>query len=157
VTKSPRARDVVLEELAEFPDAFHRAVLANADDEALYEPAEDGGWGVVEIIPHLRDWEEIYFDRARAIVDQDRPHLPAFDDELWAIERDYRGQDPRQTFERFRSLRQEFVAFLGALPPEAWQRTGIHGAYGEITLLWMADHIANHDREHLDQARNALA
>ncbi len=120
-------------------------------------PASDGGWGVVEILPHLRDWEEIYLDRAHAIVEQDNPGLPGYDDELWAIERDYRGQDPRATFEHFRQMRADLVGFLRSLAPETWSRRGEHGYYGEITLQWMADHICDHDQEHLRQVRDALA
>lgn len=157
VTGTARTREAILTALAAYPDELARLVFAGGDPEALMRPASDGGWGVVEILPHLRDWEEIFLDRARAIVEQDRPHLPAYDDELWAIERDYRGQDPHATFEHFRELRSRLVDYLRALPPEAWDRVGEHGAFGEITLQWMANHVVDHDQEHLQQARDALA
>jgi hypothetical protein len=108
-------------------------------------------------LPHLRDWEEIYLERAQRIVAEDHPHLPGFDDELWSIERDYRGQDPVATMDDFRRLREDHVAFLRGLPPEAWTRPGTHGYYGEITLQWMENHVCDHDQEHLQQARDALA
>ena len=92
-------------------------------------PAFDGGWGVVEIIPHLRDWEEIYLDRATRILNEDRPALPGFDDTLWSIERDYRGQDPYETFADFAALRGELVALLQAATPETmgarWHPRGV--------------------------------
>ena len=59
-----RSRDEILHALEHFPTEFKRSVLEAADREALMRPAFDGGWGIVEIIPHLRDWEEIYL-RAR--------------------------------------------------------------------------------------------
>ena len=152
-----RSREALLLQLAAFPDEFARGVLAGHDDEALKRPASDGGWGVVEILPHLRDWEAIYAERMRAMVEQDRPHLPAYDDELWAIERDYRGQHPRMAFEEFRDARRRLVAYLEALPEEAWTRTGVHAAFGEISVQWLADHICDHDAEHLAQARDALS
>ena len=131
-------------------------VLEHRSPDALMRPARDGGWGVVEILPHLRDWEEIYLDRVSAIIEQDTPRLPAYDDELWAIERDYRGQDSRRTFEHFRQLRQELVAKLQDVPPKAWGRRAVHDIHGEITLQWLLDRICDHDREHLDQIRDAL-
>ena len=143
--------------LGGFPDDLGRAIAAAEDREALMRPASDGEWGVVEILPHLRDWEEIYFDRLTKLVEEDRPYLPGYDDALWSIERDYRGQDPHATFEAFRALRDRTVELLRSLPESAWTRGGEHGYFGEITLQWLADHIADHDHEHLQQVRDALA
>ena len=151
-----RTRDEILRALERFPTEFRRSVVESADRESLMRPAFDGGWGVVEIIPHLRDWEAIYLDRATRILNEDRPALPGFDDTLWSIERDYRGQDPYETFANFAALRGELVALLQAATLEQWERVGIHGVYGEITLQWMANHICDHDAEHLQQAREAL-
>jgi hypothetical protein len=157
VTKPVRAPEAILAELVNFPDEFYRLVLADHEREDFLQPARDGGWGVVEILPHLRDWEEIYLERFQHLILEDRPHLPAYDDDLWAIERDYRGQDPFETFEQFRQLRGQLLGLLEALSPEMWQRQGEHGAYGSITVQWLADHICDHDREHLQQAQDALA
>ena len=30
-------------------------------------------------------------------------------------------------------------------------------SFGDVTLHWLADHMCDHDQEHLDQARDALA
>ena len=156
VTSPLRPPDALLVALAATPDELARA-LDGQPAEALTRPASDGGWGVVESLAHTRDWDEIFRERAHAIVEQDRPHLPAYDDELWAIERDYRSQSPWPVFEQFRETRSQVVSFLERLPAEAWKRTADHGAYGEITLQWMIDHIADHDQEHLAQIREALA
>ena len=151
-----RSPEEVLAALAAMPEDLGRT-LSNHSREDLVQPSRDGGWGVIEVLCHLRDWDEIFAERFRATVEQERPFLPTFDDELWPIERDYRGQDPGKTFERFRHLRTDLVAFLTDLPLEAWQRPAEHGAYGEVTLHWMADHVCDHDREHLEQVRDALA
>lgn len=157
VTKTERSPAEIIADLSAFPGELARTAFSSNDPDALMQPSSDGGWGVVEILPHLRDWETIYFERARRMVDEDNPHLPAFDDTLWSIERDYRGQDPHLTFEAFRKLRGEFVDFLKQLPNDAWLRAGNHSFYGEITLAWMGNHIIDHDQEHLQQARDALA
>ncbi len=152
----PRGAEDVLVALAAMPDELGRS-LTNRPLEDLMQPSRDGGWGVIEILCHLRDWDEIFLDRFRQTVDQERPFLPAYDDELWPIERDYRGQDPRKVFERFRDLRAELVALLEQLAAEGWQRPAEHGAHGEVTLHWMADQVCDHDHEHLDQVREALS
>ncbi len=142
--------------LAAFPDDIAR-LIAGRSVEALKRPASDGGWGVVENLCHLRDWEQIFLDRARAIVEQERPELPAFDDELWAIERDYRGQDPSRVFDQFRQLRRSLVTLLEGLPAEAWQRQGVHADLGPITLEGLVERVIAHDQEHVAQIREALA
>lgn len=152
-----RSPEEIISALAAFPDDLGRSLSSVEDPEALSRPASDGGWGVVEILPHLRDWEEIYFDRATALIEEDQPYLPGFDDTLWSIERDYRGQDPLETFESLRTLRERTVELLRSLPASAWARTGEHGYFGEISLQWLADHIVDHDQEHLQQVRDALA
>lgn len=151
-----RSRDEVLHALEQFPIEFQRVILDPASREALMRPAFDGGWGIVEIIPHLRDWEEIYLQRANLVLSEEKPALPGFDDSLWSIERDYRGQDPYETFAAFTDLRGQLVELLRGATADQWERVGIHGYYGEITLHWLANHICDHDAEHLQQARDAL-
>lgn len=120
-------------------------------------PSRDGGWGVVEVLAHMRDWEEVFLERLGLTATEDRAFLPAQDDELWPIERDYRGQEPARTLERFREDRTKTLAFLHGLPVDDWNRRATHGIVGAVTILWLADHICDHDAEHLEQARDALA
>lgn len=156
VATPKRTPEEIVAALDAFPEELAR-VIADRSAEALLRPARDGGWGVVEILPHLRDWEEIFLDRVRAVVHEDRPRLASYDDQLWAIERDYRGQDPRKTLGQVRHLRGELVACLRDLPAASWERVGEHEVWGPITLHWMTDQVCDHDREHLDQIRDALA
>lgn len=151
-----RSRDEILRALEHFPAEFKRLILDPSDREALLRPAFDGGWGIVEILPHLRDWEVIYLDRIHAVLTEDSPALPGFDDTLWSIERDYRGQDPMETFASFAGLRAQTVSLLAAASPADWERHGIHGYYGDVSLLWLANHICDHDEEHLQQAKDAM-
>ncbi|MDP9362870.1 MAG: DinB family protein [Chloroflexota bacterium] len=146
----------LVDSLAAFLDELERAI-AGRPVETLVRPASDGGWGVIENLCHLRDWEEVFLARARALVEQDRPSLPAYDDELWAIERDYRGQDPMRVVQRFRALRADLVALLRGADPVAWSRVGVHEVHGEVTLRWLAEQAYRHGDEHLGQIREALA
>ena len=151
-----RTRDVILASLPSTPDNLAR-LLKDRDLEDLLQPSRDGGWGVVEILAHLRDWEEVFLERLKTVGDEDNPFLPVQDDELWPIERDYRGQDPENTLTQFRGSRAETVALLQGLEDGEWERPARHGTFGDVTLHWLADHMCDHDQEHLDQARDALA
>lgn len=152
---TPPAHHGLVRALAALPEEIARAIDGHPS-EALCRPGSDGAWGVVEHLCHLRDWEEIFVERVRAILTEDQPFLPAYDDDLWPVERDYRGEEPARALDRFRELRRSLVALLDGLPYEAWHRTGRHGLLGEITLLWIADHAREHGEEHLAQIREAL-
>jgi hypothetical protein len=151
-----RTRETILASLLATPDDLAR-LLKERDLEDLLRPSRDGGWGVVEILAHIRDWEEVFLERLVTVGHEDNPFLPVQDDELWPIERDYRGQDPENTLAQFRGSRGETVALLKKLDAGEWERPARHGSYGDVTLHWLADHMCDHDQEHIDQARDALA
>lgn len=142
--------------LAAFPEELERT-LADRSPEALTRPGRDGGWGVIENLCHLRDWEAVLLERVRAVIDGEHPALPAYDDELWAIERDYRGDDPRRVLATFRQHRTALVRLLTGLSAEAWARYGRHEVHGDVTVTWLIKHALEHDDEHLAQIREVLA
>lgn len=152
-----KPREDILTALEAFPEEFGRVAISGRELETLRQPGSDGGWGVVEVLCHLADWDEIYLERARRFIDEEKPYLPGYDDELWPIERNYRGQNPLQVFARFLELRQEHVDFLRSLSPEQWERTGEHGYFGDITLHFLENHVYEHDQEHLSQARDVVS
>lgn len=154
--RSPsRSPETVLRALAGFPVELDRLIDGKPDD-VLTQPAQDGGWGMVEILSHLRDWEEVFHGRLWAMLEQDRPQLTVFDDSLWAIERNYREQKPRQVFARFRELRGILTDRVEELDDAAWQRVGIHPRRGEITVHWLLDRLCDHDANQLERARDVL-
>lgn len=156
VDKPPsRSPEAVLRALAGLPTELDRLIDGKPDD-VLTQPAQDGGWGMVEILAHLRDWEEVFHGRLWAMLEQDRPHLEVLDDSLWAIERNYREQKPRKVFGQFRDLRQILTEKVDGLDEAEWQRVGIHPRRGEITVHWLLDRLCDHDADHLERARDVL-
>ena len=121
-----RTRDAILSSLPTAPDDLAR-LLKDRDLEDLLQPSRDGGWGVVEILAHLRDWEEVFLDRLKTVGNEDNPFLPVQDDELWPIERDYRGRNPKTRLTQFRGRRADTVALLKGLDAGEWDRPARHG------------------------------
>ena len=141
--------------LAEFPGELRR-LLEGYPEDALRRPSRDGQWGVLENLCHLRDWESVFFDRARAIAEVDRPDLPAFDDSLWEIEHAYAQQEPWMVIGEFADLRRDLVEVLTRVGVERWNREGVHAIRGPVSLRWLADYLLEHDRNYLDQIKEAL-
>ena len=150
-----RDRATILSALVAVLVDFER-LLEGKSQEVLTQPSHDGGWGMVEILPHMRDWEEINHRRIARILEEDRPTLESLDDSLWSIEHDYSSQDPHKTFEQFRDLRSALVAHVSDLDDEAWARGAVLEGTGEISLHWLLDDICEHDVVHLAQAREVL-
>jgi hypothetical protein len=132
-------------------------LLEGRTGDDLMQPANDGGWGIVEIAPHFRDWEVVIADRVQRILAEEEPVLEEHDDSLWAIEHDYRSQDPREAMAEFRTLREALVKRVSALPDSAWLRRATIPKRGVITLHWLLDNLCDHDAKHLMQSRDVLA
>lgn len=132
-------------------------LISGQSDEALARPASDGEWGVVEIVPHLRDWETIWQIWINRLLDEDVPRYEPVDDSLWAIEHDYASQPAPESLADFAERREETVDLLESLDDAAWRREAIHPRLGPLTLHQLAERMCDHDAGHIEQARDALA
>jgi len=119
-------------------------------------PAPDA-WSVSEVICHLRDIEEAYFDRIRFILLNDRPVLVQIDPDRWAVERQYRNCDVERALAAFRCRREDTLRFVRSLSPDQWERGADHPARGRLTVRRVVHSLASHDAEHLEQIARALA
>lgn len=151
-----RSTVTIVNALASAPLELDRLVHGKSDEQ-LWQPAQDGGSGMVEILPHLRDWETILADRVDRILTADVPTLEDYDDSLWSIEHDYRNQDPRAALAEFSEKRGQLVSRLRELNADDWNRAGTLAKHGRVTLHWMLDRFCDHDAKHLMQARDVLA
>lgn len=156
VTTPTRSVPELLAALRATPAELER-LTSGQSDEALARPASDGEWGVVEILPHLGDWEEVQQAWIHRLLDEDTPELDLIDDSLWAIERDYAGQPPVESLATFAERRAETAYLLDSLDDEAWQRQAMHPRVGRITLHQLAERMCDHDAKHIEQVRDALA
>jgi hypothetical protein len=148
-------RDLV-DALAAGPDALDGLLVGVDDDLARRAKGGDEGWSVVEVVCHLRDVEERAVERVQAMRDQDEPLLAAYDQDAWAIERDYAGADLRGAAAAFGRHRADHVATLRALSAAGWARTGRHAEQGPVTVENHTIHLATHDVQHLAQVARAL-
>jgi len=151
-----RSIDAIRTALASVPDELSRLLAGRSADE-LSHPSQDGGWGIVEILPHFLDWERVIRSRVDRILAEDTPVLEEHDDSLWAIEHDYSSQDPLATLSAFGDERLALVDLLEAVDDVAWSRGGILPKHGDITLRWLLNNVCDHDARHLVQVKDVLA
>jgi hypothetical protein len=135
-----------------------RGALAGAAVERLTRRPTPDAWAPVEVVCHLRDLEESFFDRLTSVLTEDEPRFPTTDPGRWAVERQYLRQDAAAAAEAFATRRLETLALFGGLASEAWARAGHQvDSRGRRTVDDFLTVMAWHDENHLAQLTRALA
>lgn len=114
------------------------------------------GWSALEVMGHLVDLEPVFTARVRRVLVEENPAFTAVDADQLAKDHAYAQQDIQQQVAKFIHLRGEFIALLTSLSEEQWTRSGVHSAYGQMTILDIATSTALHDLNHLGQIAEAL-
>jgi len=112
-----------------------------------------------QLLTHARDVEILAFwPRVQRILAEDEPLLEAFPIHRWSLENTYHPEElPHSIIHSFSRNRAEAVALFHTLTPEQWSRTGFHPPSGPRTLLWWAERMYNHARNHLLEIQAALS
>jgi len=148
--------EACLDQLKKHPEVFAAAIQGLGDAQLSKRPNKDS-WAAKEIICHMRDVEDYFFERFQSILAMDEPRLPAANPERWAADRQYLRNNVNEALATFRERREETLQFLRRLTPAQWNRAGVHVRYGRLTIQAFLERMANHDQNHLDQLNRALA
>lgn len=155
-TGLPESRTELIERLAAIPVAISRMIGDRSNDD-LRQPGKDGGLGVVEILCDQQDWEEITGERINRMLHEHVPMLEAYDDSLWSIEHDYSSRNSDDVVAAFALMRNQVVELLSQLDEESWQRVGVLGEHGEVSIVWLMERVLVHDEKHIAEIMEALA
>ena len=105
---------------------------------------------------HLRDYEQLFYQRAQLMLKNDNPTFPNVSNELLIEQNAYDRQDVHEAFQDYLQKRREFIGLLESLTDEQWSRRGIHPQTGETTVLTLAINTALHDINHIGQIVQAM-
>ncbi|MEO8392444.1 MAG: DinB family protein [Chloroflexota bacterium] len=145
--------------LRDFPKtpAILSAILYGVNQKQA-QKARDGanGWSVLEILGHMNEFEQAFFQRSRLIAETEMPKFPVLDPDALAKSHHYNDQKLEDVFTSYVTTRRAHLAYVQVLTPEQWQRKGIHMAYGELTLTENVISTTLHDVNHIDQIVKAL-
>jgi len=114
-------------------------------------------WSVAEILAHLADSEIVISWRVRSILNAPGTPIQAFDQDAWVVTGHYDKRGVPKSLEQFRVLRETNLALYKLLTPEQWKHFGIHAERGEESIERIAQMIAGHDINHLEQIEQILA
>lgn len=134
-----------------------KKLISGLTPKQLRTQPEPGKWSIAEIVAHLADVEIVASWRMRSIIGSDGITIQPFDQDVWASTLQYRKRDPKQSLEVFRVLRENNLAMLRSLPPEAWDTHGMHLERGKETIAHLTRMFAGHDMNHISQIERIVA
>lgn len=133
-------------------------VILDGVDQARATATRDGdnGWTTLEVVCHLNDYEQIFIDREKAMLEGSKPSMTAYNPDALASQNQYAAQDFAQVLTTLYSRRAAHIKLLESLTPEQWNLTGVHPNWGEITITENAFNAALHDLNHMEQIARVL-
>lgn len=146
------SKEWLLKALREAGNSLLSELYGLDEEELRWRPAE-GEWSLKEIAAHLRDAEELALAQINAFVSGFPSSLPTWDVDLLPQERDYQSEEIDGLLASFRGMRRETTYLLWGLTEAEWGRAVEHPYRGSVTLEEVARELAQHDLEHLWQAR----
>ena len=140
-------------QIREIPPVFRMALLS--DDHAIRHRPAAGEWSAIEVVGHMINKMQIWTSRAELIMVEERPALPAYDQDALVRDHDYQHADPEAVFEQLRQECERFAILVERVPTSALQREGVHEEFGPMTLRQCIEAPLESAQEHLEQLRAA--
>ena len=128
-------------------DAATIARVARTSTPAQLRAVKLDEWSALEVIGHVADMADVFAERVRRIVREDRPRLAGVDQDAIHAERKNDQRDPMQFATRIQAAHGEIVRLLAERANRA--RTGMHGEWGEIDAAHVAAYQAKHAHGHV--------
>ncbi len=142
--------DDPVEAMAEAPDRLRKLIRGLTERQLARRPAP-GKWSIKEIIGHLADGEVVLGARYRFIAAHERPKIASYDQDAFVERLGTMGAKASELLDDFMWARAANLGLLLRLPPESWQRVGVHEERGEESIETLVTMYAGHDRIHLQQ------
>lgn len=114
----------------------------------------DDGWTVLEIMCHLRDYQAIFAERIRRILEEENPTFRLYDETsrlAMVAENEYAKQDLRAVLRDYMSTRRAIIQRLAPLDDAHWRREGRFAADDVVDLTMPVVHTLLHDADHSEQ------
>ena len=130
-------------------DAATISALVRRTPEERLRAVMIGEWTAKEVIGHIADMADVYAERVRRCVAEDRPALPNVDQDAVHAERKNNDADAMALSKRIQAAHAAIVQVLQRR--EARERVGVHAERGPVTAGWLGAYQARHSHEHVSE------
>ena len=91
------------------------------------------------------------------MIDEDHPTLTLYDQDAWATERNYAGEDPKRVLAELHASWDGLASLLEGLSDDGWSRRGVHPEAGATTVRACAAGEVQHSAQHMERMRAVRA
>lgn len=135
-----------IDAMRETPDRIDAIVskMSEADLARSYAP---GKWTAAQLLVHLAQAELALSVRARMALTQPGYLAQPFDQDRWLEEE--AASDGRTALAAYLAMRRLNLQLFANLSPEQRRATFGHPEHGELTVQWLLEMIAGHERHHV--------
>ena len=146
--------EAVLARLEAAPARF-AATLSRMEDADAIATSEAGEWSPLEMLAHARAANDIIEPRIFFALVGDSPPLVGYDENIWRQVARYITLPITDSLETMRLRRKGLVHALRGISTGDWGRTGNHEVRGPMTVLEMAQQLADYEDQYLAQLERA--
>ena len=136
--------------MAEAPGRL-RTLIRGLSEKHLAQRPAPGKWSIKEIVAHLADGEVVLGARYRFIAAHEKPVIQSYDQDAFVERLGVGNTTADELVADYELARAVNIGLLLRLPPESFDRVGVHEERGEESILTLATLYAGHDRVHLQQ------
>jgi hypothetical protein len=128
------------------------SLLESVAGDQDWQPAP-GEWSFRFVAAHLAAVDkECYLERVIRITEGENPRFASY----FNTGRDFSQVDLSEALRAWSATRQEIIDLVKGLPVDKLALSGVHEAFGTITVLDVLKMMSNHDDEHLQDLERAL-
>jgi len=136
------------------------ALTADLEPVRLRTAPEPGEWSANDVLAHLRACADVWGNCMTAMITKDSPRIRAVNPLTWITKTDYLQLEFRPSLGCFARQRVELLAVLEPLANDDWSRAAMVTGAGkplERTVLFYAQWLARHERQHVKQVEQIVA
>jgi len=130
----------------------HKSLVDMIDglsEEQIRRPVVAGKWSIFENIVHLQTYQHTFIARVRQILEGNNPAFSRYTAEGDPLFLDNCHKTFREIMQDFIALRKEIASGILTFPETDYTKTGVHPAFGEMTLLQWLNFFLLHEAHHL--------
>jgi hypothetical protein len=142
--------------IRDFPEKLKTAVSGLTAAQVVATPV-DGEWSIAQIVHHCGDAHMNGYIRLKLMLTEDNPPVKPYDEAVWGQLPDATSANIRTTLTLLVGLHPRWVEALESLDEAAWERTGVHGYLGTITVDDLINTYSQHCQIHLAQLEQVVA
>lgn len=124
-------------------------IIDGLSDEQIRRQIVAGKWSIFENIVHLQTYQHTFIARVKQILDNSNPSFPRYTAEADPEFLDNCGKSTREIMQDMITIRKQMAGEMTAFPSTDLVKTGIHPAFGQMTLMQWLNFFLLHEAHHL--------